>query len=70
MSDNVMITLNDYTRSYETVGIEVGAVYIPNAPESQIPYKFNGAYFGKCEYCGSRGQHDIRGNCGACGAPV
>ena len=23
-----------------------------------------------CEYCGSRGKYDIRGNCGACGAPV
>ncbi len=23
-----------------------------------------------CEYCGSRGHYDIRGNCGACGAPV
>ena len=23
-----------------------------------------------CEYCGSRGKYDTRGNCGACGAPV
>ena len=23
-----------------------------------------------CAYCGSRGKYDIRGNCGACGAPV
>jgi hypothetical protein len=23
-----------------------------------------------CIYCGSRGKYDIRGNCGACGAPV
>ena len=22
-----------------------------------------------CQYCGSRGKYDIRGNCGACGAP-
>lgn len=23
-----------------------------------------------CQYCGSRGKYDRRGNCGACGAPV
>jgi len=22
-----------------------------------------------CCYCGSRGKYDVRGNCGACGAP-
>jgi len=22
-----------------------------------------------CNHCGSRGKYDIRGNCGACGAP-
>lgn len=22
-----------------------------------------------CPYCGSRGKYDVRGNCGACGAP-
>jgi hypothetical protein len=23
-----------------------------------------------CKHCGSRGQYDIRGNCGSCGAPI
>jgi hypothetical protein len=23
-----------------------------------------------CQHCGSRGKYDIRGNCGACGAPI
>jgi hypothetical protein len=23
-----------------------------------------------CDFCGSRGKFDVRGNCGACGAPV
>jgi hypothetical protein len=23
-----------------------------------------------CKYCGSRGKFDVRGNCGACGAPI
>lgn len=23
-----------------------------------------------CKFCGSRGKFDVRGNCGACGAPV
>ncbi len=23
-----------------------------------------------CGYCGSRGKFDVRGNCGACGAPI
>ena len=22
-----------------------------------------------CKHCGSRGKYDVRGNCGACGAP-
>lgn len=37
---------------------------------ASLPSLINYALNEPCVYCGSRGKFDVRGNCGACGAPV